>query len=420
MKRITQALFAVMFISAVGVHAEPAPHGRAREVAPFIDSQMAGLLHVDVSRLDVSAALEQLRQMGGGVAKALQAADVSLQSEAARFRESGGKHLYVVFTSAGPLHYPCIAAVPLGEEGDGQAILGQMRSLFGEAERLDGFVLAGHPAQIERVRSMAPDPRPELEEAFAAAAGNPVQLFLLPTADHRRVIEETLPLLPEELGGGPSTVLTRGVLWGAAGFSSEPSLSGKVVVQSADSTAAGRLLAHLTDVKKLLRKMTEAEAEGGRDYDRLAELLTPVASGNRLVLSLDPPRVQAVTDCLSRPVQRMRDRARLKESRHNMHNILLGCLTYRRDHDGQWPDALRDLVEGGYLEKRRLRNPLRPEGHDGYVYRKPPRDAGGGTAVVHDRYDGWPEVGVNVGFVDAAVMTVESEERLQQILEEGR
>ena len=45
-----------------------------------------------------------------------------------------------------------------------------------------------------------------------------MRLFVLPSADSRRVLEEMVPQFPAELGGGPITDLTHGLIWAAAGI----------------------------------------------------------------------------------------------------------------------------------------------------------------------------------------------------------
>jgi len=59
---------------------------------------------------------------------------------------------------------------------------------------------------------------PELTAAFEAAGDSAVQVALIPPAYAARVIDELMPEFPKQLGGGPTTVLTRGISWAAAGI----------------------------------------------------------------------------------------------------------------------------------------------------------------------------------------------------------
>ncbi len=67
-------------------------------------------------------------------------------------------------------------------------------------------------------REFRPVERPELAAAFEAAGDTAAQVILIPPADTQRVVEELMPQLPKELGGGPSSVLTRGIRWAAVGI----------------------------------------------------------------------------------------------------------------------------------------------------------------------------------------------------------
>ena len=80
--------------------------------------------------------------------------------------------------------------------------------------------------------------RPELAAAFAAAGDTAAQVILIPPACTARVVEELAPQLPAELGGGPSSVLTHGIRWAAAGIDVSPHKAFRLVIKSDDAQAA--------------------------------------------------------------------------------------------------------------------------------------------------------------------------------------
>ena len=100
--------------------------------------------------------------------------------------------------------------------------------------------MAGTAAALDRVRSASPPPRPELADAFAALneGSMGVRLLIVPSADTRRILEEMAPMLPQELGGGPVTELTRGFSWAAIGLDAGPNPSFKAVVAAPSPDAA--------------------------------------------------------------------------------------------------------------------------------------------------------------------------------------
>src|SRR5690606_821304 len=102
----------------------------------------------------------------------------------------------------------------------------------------------------------------------------------------RRVLAEMMPTLPKDLGGGPSSVLSQGVLWAAAGVEVSPELAARVVIQSQDAPSAEALLAFLKTGAGLLAK----NREFARDVPNAAEILKvlmPQPQGDQLVLALD-------------------------------------------------------------------------------------------------------------------------------------
>src|SRR6185437_12769080 len=74
-------------------------------------------------------------------------------------------------------------------------------------------VLAGNKLLVDELRDAKVVDRPELEQALNASGDAPVQLVLVPTEDVRRVLESLFPKLPEEAGGMPVTLFTRGIHW---------------------------------------------------------------------------------------------------------------------------------------------------------------------------------------------------------------
>jgi len=138
----------------------------------------------------------------------------------------------------------------------------------------------------ERPRQSRPMDRPELTAAFEAAGDTAAQVLLIPPAYVRRVIGEFMPTLPENLGNGPSAVLTRGVSWAAVGIDSPPHGSLRLVIQSTDAQAADALRVKLADLLRLAGEYKDVR-EVWPKYDQAAAMLAPRVEGDRLVLTLD-------------------------------------------------------------------------------------------------------------------------------------
>ncbi len=312
------------------------PEARARTIAPYLDAEVVGLGHLDLSRVDVNSFVNTIGQIGKVPAKDVQAARTVLQSLRASLLGAGGKDVFLVASLAdlSPVNKPMVGfmIVPLGEGADAEALTTLLRMAFPAAAQLpDGkAVFAGPKAALRRLRGLKPTPRPEVARAFAAAGDTAGQLLFLPTADNRRVLDEVLPRLPREIGGGPITTLTRGVQWAALGFDLSPKLSLRLTVQSKDAQAAQALKDWVAGVLKKVAAEKEVR-ETFPTIDRLVEALVPRVAGDRLTLALDQQRLTTV---LEPALVKMRAAARRQVSQNNLRQIGIAFHMYYDMHKG--------------------------------------------------------------------------------------
>ncbi len=133
---------------------------------------------------------------------------------------------------------------------------------------------------------------------FLATADALARILILPSADLRRVVEETMPNLPQELGGGPITVVTQGVQWAAVAFEDQPKLAVHLVVQSRDADAAQALSRLVEDARKLAKQALQAHPLppdlAGADLPKALDQIQPKVVQDRLVLDLDLERASAL------------------------------------------------------------------------------------------------------------------------------
>ena len=300
-----------MALAATGAWAAAAeggkfdPGARARDIAAFIDEQTILVCHVDLGRVDVSAAFRKLGEVVEGIESDREVAGVR-QVAGAFVREmlqAGARDVYLVVSLADVPPEPVLLVVPLRANADERAIRGLLYSgrAAGPTSRpRDARRPARARTQVhvvgkavvrctwpiwQRVKAMKPHKRPELPQAFAAAGDTAAQVLLLPTANDRRVIEEMLPELPKEIGGGPSTALTRGILWAAAGADGPPKASLRLVIQSRDARAAQTLSQRIARIHRSVAAMAPVRKRV-RDIDKVLALLTPRVQGDRLTLHL--------------------------------------------------------------------------------------------------------------------------------------
>ena len=136
------------------------------------------------------------------------------------------------------------------------------------------------------------------------------------------MIEELLPRLPDELGGGSSRIITRGLLWAAVGANLPPKLSLRVVIQSEDAQTASALRDKLATTYEWLGRQEDVRKHV-LGFDRLAKLLTPEVQGDRLTLVFDEENqgIASLMAALKPSVQQARERARRAAAMNNLKQI---------------------------------------------------------------------------------------------------
>ena len=116
--------------------------------------------------------------------------------------------------------------------------------------------------------------------------------------------------------------------------------------------------------------------------------------------------------------------ANITLSAHNILVIDTACSLYAKKNNGEYPPALADLVQQGYLSAKSLVNPRRPEQKLGYVYIRPTGPLGTfkqglSRIMVYEVYEEWGE-GINVGFVDGKGWLMKDEEQFKKLLAQPR
>ena len=266
------------------------PAALARTIAPLIEEQTVAVARIDVTRIALDPLFEKAGSLFPDLKVELPLAKLAAATWREAFSRAGGRDVYAVITLAPMKRFEPVSAflvVPLRPGADEKSLQATFQIARLTAERVgDVLVAADTRETLEWIRKIKPDPRPELAAAFEAAGDATVQLLLLPPKYAQRVIEETMPMLPEVIGGGPTSVFTRGGSWLAVGLDGPPRMSVRVVIQSQDAQAAEALRAKWLD----LLRQTGKHPEMPRfipAFDQVAKLLTPQVERDRLVLVLN-------------------------------------------------------------------------------------------------------------------------------------
>jgi len=322
---------------------------RAKTIAPFIAEQTILVVHADLSRVKIGRLFDELVEWMPEMKREIDLPKMAAAGVLSSFAQAGGKEVYVLLSLADvsmapPHELPLTFIVPLPEGSDGKAMATVLGAIPLEAkERLGGVFFVGSRAALERVKQGKPEVRPELARAFEAAGDSTAQVLLLPPKYARRVIEELMPTLPKVIGEGPSTIITDGLLWAAAGIDPPPRLSLRVAVQSKSPQAATALKNKWADICRAAREDVE-DRDLLPQYDEVVKVMTPEVQGDRLVLLLDEKNngIAKLLAALKPAVEKARDAARQAESANSLRQIGMAMLTYEEKHKRLPAAALYD------------------------------------------------------------------------------
>jgi hypothetical protein len=247
-----------------------------------------------------------------------------------------------------------LAVVPLPADVDRSVPADQLPQSVALRKRLSGggitafalkgdVLLAGAPATIKRQASLTPDVRPDLEKAFAAAGPATVQVLLLPPTHTARTLAETMPELPEQFGGGPSSVLTKGCLWAAVGIDLPAKPALRAVVQSTDADAAKALAERWTPLGRVLDHRLHVERRVHEAGD-LWKSLAPRAEGDRLVWTLDQDNqgIDRTLKLLIPAIENAREKTQWTITANHLKQIGIAIHTYEDSHKTLPPAASYD------------------------------------------------------------------------------
>ncbi len=334
---MTHAFAALVLVALGQVQPAPAEDARVKSIAPFVHSDVFAVIQVDIGKLDVERL--SARVFGKAPPGIVEDGKKIVQELAEGLKGAGAKELYVVFSVIDMPGQPFLV-VPLSEGAQADGIA---RAIHAEPTPIHNAIVGGSPAALARVKGAPAGARPELSAAFGAVGQESVsvRLLVLPSAESRRVLEETLPRFPEELGGGEITDLTRGLLWAAAALDNAEKPALKLVAGSRDGESAQSLVQLMEKLIGFARRSPEIE----HSVPGLAKVLPvfrPVVDGNRVTLQVEAQQVAAICDVVMGSAGEAAARTKCV---NNGKQIVLALHNYHQQHNS-FPPAFSQSKDG--------------------------------------------------------------------------
>ncbi len=398
----------------------------AEQLAPCLSAETVLVARIDVSGIDVEAVARMAvetaaKRMSRDQVEQLRAAidrhTRSWQQRVAQFKEAGGESLFLILNLS-----DMFLAVPRTSRLDEAA----MKAWFGRLEgrsltcrEEDGLLVAAPRWVFERRQDQVPVRRPELNRAADKTSGAAVEVFLIPSADSRRVLEAMLPTMLGADFALQNGALVRGLQWATIGIDLPPTPGLNAYIESSDTAAAGACQDFVAKILTIAAQLPVLK-EAYPNVQALVTLLTPQVDGTALRLALDAKQTtQLAGQFLTPGLFALQKSILRQECTATLNGMGKAMLIYANDYEDKWPPSLEMLVKYAEYPRSGLVCPAmryRPD-YQSYVYRGVDT---GGTSVdpmiimVHDRA-GNHEGGRNVLFVDTHVEWV-SEARFQELI----
>jgi hypothetical protein len=325
-------LFAVVCLSLTmpSIGQEKTSGQRIAELAAPLDVENAlSVVHVDLAKVDVPAITQWAiqasplddRENAENTAKKLQeltsklkavgASDVVTVLYPSRYGNPfvGGETAVIVAAKAGAAKAAADVIRPASPE-----------SYYQVLERGDTVIFALE----KRLKSLTPDAKPSatIAAAFDAARSAPIRVVLHFPDNLRRVVRETFPKLPDELGGLSGTDIADGISWGTISFDVPPKWEINAEIKTTNGEISKSLVKLIEAGVKQLDKIPQ-EADPDKIWAGISPTIEADASKVRMSIGGKPGDRDAVQTVVAKYLTVQRQIEMTTDHVNKLKNIVL-------------------------------------------------------------------------------------------------
>jgi hypothetical protein len=314
----------------------------AKSIARFLDERTVAVLRMEPGSVDIAGLLDRFTVGAAVDAETLASTRRQWSDWTKDLHAAGAKELYVVASLADVPDGPPFVVVPLHKDADEKKLANTLKQLghfdrsfadplVGErpfhrgpfaVQRIGDALVWGSLQQRQRLRTNKPAVRSVIVSAFTDAAA--LRLVLVPTSDAARIFEETIPTLPDELGGGSIKLLSRGLKSVTIDLDTLPKRRARITIRCTDTASAKAIDA-------VFQKGTKSLGENASvrkwfpSVARLPALWKPRLDDNQLEQSIEESALAEIARPFVTWVIEEEQRARASAQ---MHRVLQAILAY--------------------------------------------------------------------------------------------
>jgi hypothetical protein len=285
-------------------------------IVPFLDEGTFIVARLDVDKVDAKVLAKfmddvtdkMIKQMNAGPGDGTRQKQDTARAAGfatkwlADMTEAGVHRMYFLVLNAGDLREhedDPVVVVPLKEGMDEERIQGLLKGNFGrsaEPMKLNDSLVMGKPNSITRLRTHVEskaEPGVAAADVMAALAATgdakdvPLCIAVLPGESTRTWIEENLPEIPPQIGGGETKLISRGLKWASVVVSQKDKPTAHVKIVGADAAKGNALNKLLHKGLDFVKKMAAA-APGGEEITKELDSIQPKLAAETITVTLDP------------------------------------------------------------------------------------------------------------------------------------